>query len=250
MDLDAISRMRAVTVSREYGSGGGEVAARLAERLGWQLIDHNVVARIAGDLGVSEEEAASLDERAESLISRILSSVQGMEYSLVVSPPPRTRSYIELYNDALRHVVKAASDSGHVVIVGRGSQVLLQDYPDVLHARVIAAYEKRLQYVMQREELSPDAARRRIHVKDRDRARFLMTQYHCDPSDPHLYDLVVNTTVLELDAAVDVIALALERKARKLGAPEQEVGPAVGMEPYPGEPADLKPKGEEPGSAD
>jgi cytidylate kinase len=68
------SEMQAITISREYGSGGGEIAARLAHRLGWQLIDHEVVERVAQELGVSEAEAEEHDEYAESLASRILCS--------------------------------------------------------------------------------------------------------------------------------------------------------------------------------
>ncbi len=62
-----ISQMRAVTISRKYGSGGGEIATRLAQRLGWQLIDHEVVVQVAHELGVSEAEAEAHDERVESL---------------------------------------------------------------------------------------------------------------------------------------------------------------------------------------
>ncbi len=54
---DPVSQMRAITISREYGSGGGEIATRLASRLGWQLIDHEVVVQVAHELGVSEAEA-------------------------------------------------------------------------------------------------------------------------------------------------------------------------------------------------
>src|SRR5207249_12111002 len=78
MDVDPsmISQMRAVTISREYGSGGGEIAARLAKRLRWQLIDHEVVVRVAEKLRVSEGEAEEHDECVESLPSRIFKSLR------------------------------------------------------------------------------------------------------------------------------------------------------------------------------
>jgi len=66
-DSSPIASMRAITISREYGSGGGEIAARLAKRLNWQLIDHEVVVRVARMLRVSEKEAEEHDERVESL---------------------------------------------------------------------------------------------------------------------------------------------------------------------------------------
>ncbi len=77
----AISGMRAITVSREYGSGGGKVATRLAKRLGWKLVNHEVVVQVAKALGVTEEEAELYDEHADNLVARVL-------YSLTVIEPP------------------------------------------------------------------------------------------------------------------------------------------------------------------
>jgi CMP/dCMP kinase len=62
MNPEAIAAMRAITISREYGSGGGEIAARLARRLGWQLIDHAVIEQTARELGVHETEVQKHDE--------------------------------------------------------------------------------------------------------------------------------------------------------------------------------------------
>src|SRR5438270_44984 len=67
----AINAMRAVTISREYGSGGGEIAARLARRLGWQLIDHQIVAQAASELGVHETVVQAHDEHVGGVIARI-----------------------------------------------------------------------------------------------------------------------------------------------------------------------------------
>jgi len=75
-DHSVIAAMRVITISREYGSGGGEIAARLARRLGWQLIDHEVVVRVAEKLHVSEEEAEEHDECVEHLASRIFKSLR------------------------------------------------------------------------------------------------------------------------------------------------------------------------------
>ena len=75
-DIDAINRMRAITLSREYGSGGGEIASRLAKRLGWDLIDHAIVERTARELGTSQEEAEAHDEYTEGRVSIALSDPQ------------------------------------------------------------------------------------------------------------------------------------------------------------------------------
>lgn len=237
----AISQMRAITISREYGSGGGEVAARLAVRLGWQLIDHEVVARVAQELGVSIAEAEAYDERTEGLVSRILSSMQAIDPAMFVNAAVSPVTDRRVYQEALRRVVEAAVTAGHVVVVGRGAQFLLANRRDVLHARVVAPVELRIPYVMQREGLDYDAARARVQLKDRDRNRYLQATHHQHPDDLHLYDLVVNTNVLDLESAVDVIALALEYKARQLLVPTGELGPAAGMARYTGQPGDFRP---------
>jgi cytidylate kinase len=131
-----------------------------------------------------------------------------------------------------------------VVIVGRGGQVLLAGKRDVLHIRVVAPLELRVAYVAHREGLSLEAARLRVQAKDRARTRYMQTQYHCQHEDPHLYDLVIDTAVLDLDSAVDLICLALERKASRLTVPMAELGPAAGLAPYPGKPADFRVPGQ------
>jgi cytidylate kinase len=236
--------MQAVTISREYGSGGGEVAARLAGRLGWRLVDHEVVVRVARALGVTLAEATTYDEHAEGLGERILRSLQSMTFVAPVPTgdlPVGQDDQSARYQGALQLVVQRAVDEGRVVIVGRGSQVLLRDRRDVLNARIVAPLERRIEYVASREGLDAHAARARVELKDRDRARYLQSNYHRLPSDPHLYDLVVNTGTLSIDDAVELLASALAHKARRLALPEGALGPSAGLPRYPGAPGDLRP---------
>jgi cytidylate kinase len=240
-DGSAISAMRAITISREYGSGGGEIAARVAKRLGWQLIDHEVVVRVAQKLQVSEEEAEEHDECVEGLASRILKSLRlghpTMPVTVEIPPSMDSRAFYE----ARCQVIEGAVASGHVVIVGRGAQAHLAQRRDVLHVRIVAPFELRIAYVMSREGLAREAAQARILKKDQERARYLERFYHLHPGDPHLYDLVLNTGILDLESASEVIAIVLERKARRLSVPMQELGPAVGLPHYPGQPEDFRP---------
>jgi CMP/dCMP kinase len=237
-----IARMCAVTISREYGSGGGEIARRLAERLGWQLVDHEIVVRTARELRISETEAEDWDETSPGVVGQLLSSMR-MLYPAVFSMPldmpldPDPQSY----HEALEHVVQAAVKTGHMVIVGRGSQVLLAGRRDVLHVRIISSLEKRVSYVMQREGLSQSEAQARIHMKDSDRAHYLQAQHHRNAEDAHLYDLVANTSVLDLDSVVALIQLALQQKSARLDLAEEALGPGAGMVRYSGLPHDLRP---------
>ena len=236
-----VAKMRAITISREYGSGGGEVAARLAKHLGWRLIDHEVVVRVARELGVSEADVEVHDERAESLFARILTSMQSIQPPVYVesSTSPILLANANDYRAALHKVVMAAVEAGNVVIVGRASQIQLAQRRDVLHVRIVASLERRVHYVMSREGLDQETARSRIQSKDRDRARYLQVEYQRDPTDAHLYDLVVNTDVLDLDSTVDLINFALERKANRLSVPTGQLGAEAGLPRYPGQPEDF-----------
>ncbi len=231
--------MRAVTISREYGSGGGELARRLAARLAWQLVDHEVVARVAHELGMSIAEAAEHDEQADSFATRLLSSLQAIEPNVLVNPPIAHPHDVEAYHAAVCRVIEASVAEGHVVIVGRAGQLVLRARRDVLHARIVAPLEQRVQYVARREGLDAAAARERIQKKDGGRARYVQTCYRRRLDDAQLYDLIVNTGVLSLDDAVALIALALDQKAARLAIPEARLGPGAGLAPYPGRAEDF-----------
>jgi cytidylate kinase len=255
MNQQAIAAMQAVTVSRLYGSGGGEIASRLARKLGWQLIDHSIIEQTARELGIYETDVARYDEEyVEGTLSRILNGIRNITAggfmpavsgALIPSGAPiaaATDSSVaneRAYQETMQQVVKAAAASGHAVIVGRGGQFLLADQRNVLHLRIIAPLEMRVSYVTRREELNKDAARTRIQEKDRARTRNMQNQFHQNPDDPNLYDLVINTAVLDLDQIVDLVCLALQDKASRIGVPEEDLGPAAGVAPYQSKPSDF-----------
>jgi len=240
-DIDPINRMRAITISREYGSGGGEIASRLAKRLGWRLIDHAIVERTALEMGTSTQEAEAHDEYTVGRVSQVLNSMLYLYPASMVSAPPEAFLSDDDYRNTVNRIVKAAAVRGHVVIVGRASQVILAGLRDVLHVRIIAPFEKRVAYVMQREGLDQHTAESRIHTKDHDRAKHLEMEYHQKFEDAHLYDLVLNTSLLDLESAVEVICFTLQQKAKGLATKTSDLGPARGVSRYPDQPGDFLP---------
>ena len=130
--------MSAITISRQYGSGGGEIAARLAQRLHWQLIDHEIVAGVAHQLGITEEEAAAHDEYAEDFVSSVLSAIRLAAPAFLANAPVAPVSpaaEADAYHEALHQVVETAVRSGHVVIVGRGAEHALHVVDAIVHDR-------------------------------------------------------------------------------------------------------------------
>jgi CMP/dCMP kinase len=236
---DLRDKMRAITISREYGSGGGEIARRLAHNLHWQLIDHDIVQQVAREVQSSEQEAEDHDEQTEDLLTRVFRSFQSVDPPVLVHNATSLVVPPQIYRNALRKVVNAAAAKGHVVIVGRASQVLLASCRDILHVRVVAPLEKRVTYVQRREGLKQEEALARIQKKDRDRLHYVQSEFKQRPEDAHLYDLTVNTATLSLDQIVRLLCDALQYKAEQLSLSQEELGPGAGVPRYPERPEDF-----------
>jgi cytidylate kinase len=183
--------MKVITVSREYGAGGYEVAHRLAKTLGWELLDRELLHQAAAVEHLPDAEMGRLDEKAISLADRFRLH------------PPHAR-----YLHGLREAARQAAARGNVVLVGRGTEQLLAGTPDVLHLRLVAPREWRARRMAQREGWTLEHALARCTEEDRARDRF--TRYFFGPAaaQPEQYDVVFNTGWVPLDdVAAEVLAL-------------------------------------------
>src|SRR5260370_7967377 len=105
----------------------------------------------------------------------------------------------------------------------------------------MAPFEDRVAYVMQREGVDHHTATSRIHTKDHERASYLEREYHHHLDDAHLYDLVLNTSLLDLESAVDIICFTLQQKPKGLATKTAELGPAIGVSQHPLHPEPFRP---------
>ncbi len=178
--------MNVITVSRQYGAGGGEVARRLAEALGWELLDRELLHQAAAVEQVPDAELQRLDEKALGM---------GDRFRL---HPPHQR-----YMHGVTEAARRAAERGRVVLVGRGSRQLLGDLPGAFHLRLVAPQDWRVQRMALREGWSMEQARARCLEVDRSRDRFTRYFFGPDALRPEQYDLVANTDRVPLD---DVVA--------------------------------------------
>jgi cytidylate kinase len=201
--------MNVITVSREYGAGGYEMAHRLAERLGWELLDRELLHRAAAVEHLPDAELERLDEKAVSLADRFRLH------------PPHQR-----YIHGLREAARQAAAAGNVVLVGRGTEQLLADLPDVFHLRLVADRQWRARRMAQREGWTVEQALARCTEEDRTRARFTRYFFGALALQPEKYDLVVNTGRVALDEVVAWVA-AVVRHAWATREGEVAAGPAA-----------------------
>jgi cytidylate kinase len=185
--------MAIVTIAHETGSGGPEIGIELAKRLGWRFVDREMLPEAALRYGVGEEKLTELDEKKPSLFERF---------------DVETRRFITV----LQSAILDAAEHDNVVINSRGGQILLRGISHALRVFVIAPFELRVKRVMKKmagqaqEGVDVRTTVEMVRHSDREKRGRIRYLYDVDFGDPALYDLVLNTEKLTVDAGVEVLA--------------------------------------------
>jgi cytidylate kinase len=184
---------RVLTLSRELGAGEKSFAPALANRLGLEICDRELLEQEAVRLGVTEAELEQVDEGPAGLFQRF-----------------RPGSLHQRYFEVLGRLMEELAARGDVLLVGRGGSRFLRGHPRAFHVRVIAPLEERVRRVMMHRWLRESVARGLLDDSDSRRRRFYADCFGADWSDPLEYHLIVNTGRLG-PAAVDLVAFAAGR---------------------------------------
>lgn len=182
--------MNVITISRQMGSLGRDVARLLADRLGFRLVWRDLINQAALRAGAPEMALAVIDELG----------------LLGIRPSPLI---CQAYRQAVEQIMRELADEGNIVILGRAGQIILADRTDTFHVRVIAPLEIRISRIAAIENISLECARAQIETSDRYRTRYLRRFYHVRWDDPLLYHLVINSGKISPPVAVDMIANAI-----------------------------------------
>lgn len=186
-----------VTISREPGSGGRIVASKLADKLGINVFNQEVINEIAKRADVSEKLLATLDERGLSTLEDWISS---LVYDRHLWP--------DEYQQHLMKAIGTIGKHGRAIIVGRGANFILPPEKR-FSVRIVAPQKWRIQNVSKEFSIPIDEAKRRVMRTESDRRAFIRKYFNADISDPSNYDLVLNSATLSVDDAVNVISAAL-----------------------------------------
>lgn len=205
--------MPIVTISRQYGSGGSEVAERVALALGWQLYDNAVVDEVAARLGISPAEVSAREERMPSLSERLASALwlaapEVMPTVGDAALPPSEERIVEVTGRVMQEAVQA----GPAVIVGRGAQCLLATRSDAIHVFCYAPLEALAAYAVTNLDVKPDEARKTVVEMNARREEYVKRHWKREWRDLANYHLCVNTAWLGLDGAAELVTrMARER---------------------------------------
>lgn len=193
--------MAVVTISRQLGSLGAEVAGFVAQELGFTLLDRKLLEALLKDQGLSEAEVDEVDEEP-------LGQAKG-------SSADR-----QVYVDLIQALVLDLASKEDLVVLGRGGQFIFKGCPGALHIQLIASPSVRVRRIKERLGIDEAEALHLIEESDRGRSAYISSHYGEDWRDPAHYDLVIRTDTLSLEEAAALILKAVEVTALKARDPE------------------------------
>jgi len=205
--------MPIVTVSRQYGSGGSEVAELVATALGWTLYDNAVVEQVAARLRMTPAEVSAREERVPSLVERMASAMAlGVPEVMPVVGEMANVPSEERMVMVTKRVIEDAVAAGPAVLVGRGAQCMLARRSDALHVYCYAPQEDLDRYVIENLHVPPAEAHKRVMETNQQREAYVRLHWKRSWRDVANYDLCVNTASLGLDGAARLVTeVAKER---------------------------------------
>jgi cytidylate kinase len=183
-----------ITVAREYGSGGREIARRVAGALSWRLVDRELIAEVARRADVPPEAAAEYDERLNPWMVRMAKGLWAGSADSFAAAPRGAVFDADLMAELTRRVILEAAAQGSCVILGRGSQCVLRGRADALHVFVYAPREDRVRRLASRHG-GESAALIEMERVDRSRAAYVQHYYASERGARELYDLMANSRV-------------------------------------------------------
>ena len=182
--------MAVITISRQIGSLGDEVAKSVSKNLGYELIEKSQISAFLLEHGFSPSEIDQYDETNPSLLQHL--SMQK-----------------KVFNHAIRAAIYELAVKNNVVIVGRGAQVVLKDIPGTFNIRVIAPYAARIERLMEQTGNERKKVQYEIQQSDRNSSGYVHTYFNVNWDDNECYDLILNTQKMTCNTCAEMITRAV-----------------------------------------
>jgi len=202
--------MAVITISRQYGAGGKTLGKMIADELGYEFADSEIITRVAEMANVSTHWVETVEKEAGGKLSRFVSRM--VSKPLVDRILKDERGYIDekIYLDYLVLIIAQIADEGDVVILGRGSQYILNDHPDAFHILMIDEFDNRILFLKEHYDLSESRAAKVVRSEDKRRKALFQKLGKTDYDDPYLYHLVLNMGKISLEEAKKMVCNRVE----------------------------------------
>jgi cytidylate kinase len=186
--------IKVITIEREYGSGGADIARKLAERLGWQLWDQKLTDEIAQRMDCDRRAVEEHAERKDPLYYRLFKAFLRGSFEGTLNAPRLGMVDADCIRKVADQVVTMAANAGSAVIVGRGSAYFLRDRADAFHVFVYAPFEAKVRR-LQAQGRSEQEATELVETVDPDRAAYIKQYFDVDWPARHFFHLMINSAL-------------------------------------------------------
>jgi len=202
--------MAVITISRQFGAGGITLGKMVAEKFGYTFADTEIINMVAEMANVSTSFVETVEKEAGGKFSKFISRM--VSKPLVERILKDERGYIDekIYLDYLVLIIAQMADDGEVVILGRGSQYILNDHPDAYHILLIDTFENRARFMQKNYDLSLSRATQVVKNEDKRRLNLYKKLGKTDYDNAELYHLVLNMNRIHLDQALELVTNLIE----------------------------------------
>lgn len=197
--------MAVITISRQYGTGGKTLGKLIAERLGYTFADDNIIQMVAKEANVSTNWVSSFEKEAGSKLSRLINTMVSQRWVDRILKDERGYLDEKIYLDYLVLIIAQIADEGNVVVIGRGSQYILDDHPDAYHVLLVDEFDNRVKFMMENHDMSLKRAQQVVIAEDKRRTSLYSRLGKKDYDSPGLYHLVLNMGRVRMDQALELI---------------------------------------------
>ena len=207
--------MAVITISRELGSAGDQIADLLCQELGYCRVDKDILSQIAQEAGVDVETVLAKERNVTSRPKLVSTEMTSLYRKQPTAFKKRSALDDQTYVRVLQETMERFATEGKAIIVGRGGQMILRDWPTALHIRLYAPLAARIQALIQREGLSEQGAKGRITKSDEQKRQYIRHMHkNADWSNLKHYHLAINTAHIAPEVAAQMIILAARHKEK------------------------------------
>lgn len=197
--------MAVLTISRQFGAGGITLGKMIADKLGYTFADTEIIQEIAKEANVSPQWVESFEKEAGTKLSRVISSMVSQKWIDRVLKDERGYLDEQIYLDYLVLIIAKMADEDNVVIIGRGSQYILNDHPDAFHILLVDEFENRVKFLVDRYRFSSKKANQVVINEDKRRLNLYRKLHKQDYDNPGLYHLVLNMNRMDFNMAEKLV---------------------------------------------
>lgn len=204
--------MAIVTISRQFGAGGRTLGESIANKLNYRFVSEVILDKMAEEANVSIEWIRSVEKHAGDWLMRFMSKLVKTDF--IDRHVGESKSDFDevKYKNFLESIVPELAEKDNVVILGRGSQFILQNHPKALNFLLLADMEDRIKFIENLWNVSRSDAEKTIRARQKTRNNFLKLFDERSPNDPSLYHLSINMSKISLERAEEILLFVIRKK--------------------------------------